>query len=63
MNVDILLWAFLGTYVIHLLDETLINGGFVKWFQTSFWPTYTARMNFWFNGGAVVAIAVSKHPL
>ena len=60
MNVDILLWAFLGTYVIHLLDETLINGGFVRWFQTSFWPTYTVRMNFWFNGGAVLAIAVSN---
>lgn len=60
MQLDVLLWTFLASYVIHIIDEKLMNGGFVLWFQTSFWPTYTARMNFWFNGGAVLAIAGSN---
>jgi uncharacterized protein with HXXEE motif len=60
VSLDVLLWAFLASYVIHIVDETTMNGGFVRWFQSSFWPTYTNRMNFWFNGGAVVAITVSN---
>jgi hypothetical protein len=60
MSLDVLLWAFLASYVIHIVDETVMNGGFIRWFQVSFWPTYTARMNFWFNGGAVLAIAASN---
>lgn len=57
MNVDILLWASLAALVIHVVDETTMNGGFVRWIQTSFWPTYTGRMNFFFNGGFIVGIA------
>ena len=57
MSLDVLLWAFLASYVIHVVDETAMNGGFIRWIKASFWPTYTARMNFWFNGGAVLAIA------
>jgi hypothetical protein len=57
MNLDVLSWAFLASFAIHIVDETTMNGGFIQWFQASFWPTYTARMNFWFNGGAAVAIA------
>ncbi|HVC76254.1 MAG TPA: hypothetical protein VND96_07040 [Candidatus Micrarchaeaceae archaeon] len=60
MSLDVLLWAFLASYVIHIVDETTMNGGFIRWFQASFWPTYTARMNFWFNGGAVLAITGSN---
>jgi uncharacterized protein with HXXEE motif len=60
MSLDVLLWTFLGTYVVHLVDETTMNGGFIRWFQASFWPTYTARMNFWFNAGAVGAITISN---
>jgi hypothetical protein len=60
MSLDVLLWAFLASYVIHIVDETVMNGGFIRWFQVSFWPTYTARMNFWFNGGAVLAITASN---
>ena len=59
MNIDILLWAFLVSYAIHILDETTINGGFIKWIQSYFWSTYTARMNFWFNSSAVLAIVSS----
>jgi hypothetical protein len=54
------LWTFLASYVIHILDETTMNHGFIRWIQASFWPTYTARMNFWFNGGALLAIAASN---
>src|SRR5258708_23578784 len=60
MSLDILLWAFLASYVIHLVDETTMNGGFILWIKTSFWPTYTGRMNFWFNSGAVLGITVSN---
>ena len=58
--VSLLFWAFLATYIIHLLDETLLNGGFVKWIAENFWPSYTMRMFFWFNAGAIAGIAVSN---
>ena len=60
MSLDVLLWAFLASFTIHIVDETLMNGGFIRWFQVSFWPTYTARMNFFFNGGALVIIAAGN---
>jgi Protein of unknown function with HXXEE motif len=60
MSLDVLLWAFLASYVIHIVDETTMNGGFIQWIKASFWPTYTSRMNFWFNGGAVLAITGSN---
>ena len=46
--------------IIHLLDETLLNGGFVKWIVDNFWPAYTVRMFFWFNAGAIAGIAASN---
>ena len=51
-----LFWAFFASYVAHILDETLLNGGFVQWVVENFWPQYRARMFFWFNAGAIVAI-------
>ena len=27
MSLDILLWAFLASFVIHIVDETTMNGG------------------------------------
>ena len=60
MTLDVLLWTFLASFVVHIVDETTMNGGFVAWFRASFWPTYTAKMNFWFNGGAVLAITASN---
>jgi hypothetical protein len=57
---SLLFWAFFASYVIHILDETLLNGGFVKWIADNFWPAYTMRMFFWFNAGALGAIAVSN---
>jgi hypothetical protein len=60
MNIDVLLWASLASLVVRILDETVMNGGFVEWMRTSFWPTYTPRMNAWFNSGAIVAVAASN---
>ena len=39
MFLSILFWAFFATYVIHILDETILNGGFVEWIRNNFWPT------------------------
>jgi hypothetical protein len=50
---SLLFWAFLASYIIHILDETLVNGGFVQWIRENFWPAYTWRMFFWFNAGAI----------
>ena len=60
MILHLLFWALLASYVAHLLDETMMNGGFVSWVQTSFWPGYTTRMFFWFNAGAIAGIALSN---
>ena len=57
---SILFWAFFASYVVHILDETLLNGGFVKWISDNFWPTYNVRMFFWFNAAFIVAVAVSN---
>ena len=60
MILSILYWAFFASYVVHILDESLINGGFVQWIAKNFWPTYHARMFFWFNAALIGAIAASN---
>jgi hypothetical protein len=60
MLLSLLFWALLAAYIVHILDETLMNGGFVQWIVKNFWPSYTARMFFWFNAGAIVLIALSN---
>jgi hypothetical protein len=57
---SLLFWAFLASYLVHILDETLLNGGFVRWIAENFWPTYNTRMFFWFNAVAIGAIAASN---
>jgi hypothetical protein len=57
---SLLFWALLASYLVHILDETLLNGGFVQWIVDNFWPTYTWRMFFWFNAAAIAAIATSN---
>jgi hypothetical protein len=39
--VSLLFWGFLASFVIHILDESLLNGRFVKWIVDNFWPTYS----------------------
>jgi hypothetical protein len=60
VSLDVLAWVFLASFIIHLIDETAINGGFIRWIQTSFWPTYTVHMNVWFNGAALLLIATGN---
>ncbi len=60
MFLSLLFWIFLAAYIVHILDETLLNGGFVQWIKDNFWPAYTTRMFFWFNAGAIIAIATSN---
>jgi hypothetical protein len=57
---NILFWAFFAAYVVHILDETLLSGGFVQWVADNFWPTYNVRMFFWFNAAFLGAIAISN---
>jgi hypothetical protein len=57
---SILFWAFYASYVVHILDETLLNGGFVEWIADNFWPTYHVRMFFWFNAAFIAVIAASN---
>ena len=60
MTVSLLFWAFFASYLVHIIDETLINGGFVQWIVANFWPTYRVRMFFWFNAGAIALVAFSN---
>src|SRR5437660_5375815 len=56
----ILFWAFFAAYIVHILDEAILNGGFVQWISDNFWPRYNVRMFFWFNTGAIGLIALSN---
>jgi hypothetical protein len=58
--ISLLFWAFLASFVIHVLDESTLNGGFVTWVTENFWPTYRIRMFFWFNAAFIAAIAVAN---
>ncbi len=60
LAVSVLFWAFLASFVVHVLDETLLNGGFVQWIVDNFWPTYHMRMFFWFNAAFIGAIVISN---
>jgi hypothetical protein len=57
---SILFWAFFASYIVHILDETLLNGGFVKWIAENFWPAYHVRMFFWFNTAFIGAVAAGN---
>jgi hypothetical protein len=57
---SILFWALFASYIVHILDETLLNGGFVKWVADNFWPTYRVRMFFWFNAAFLGMLALSN---
>src|SRR5215471_619000 len=60
MIVSLLFWGFFVSYLVDIVDETLMNGGFVHWVVANFWPTYRIRMFFWFNAGAIAAVAISN---
>ena len=53
---NLLFWAFFASYVVHILDESLLNGGFVRWIADNVWPTYTWRMFFWLTRGPLLRL-------
>ena len=57
---NILFWTFFASYIVHIIDETLLNGGFVQWIAGNFWPTYNVRMFFWFNAAFIGAVATGN---
>jgi len=36
MSLDVLVWLFVASFAIHIVDETTMNGGFVRRMQSSF---------------------------
>jgi hypothetical protein len=44
-------WFMITTYVIHILDESLLGGSFVEKIRQHWWPEYSWRKFFWFNAG------------
>ncbi len=54
--IDLLFWGVLAAYIVHILDEALLGGGFVAKVQEHWWPEYHASMFFWFNTGFLVCI-------
>ena len=57
MTLSFLFWAVFASYVVHIVDETLIGGGFVATVRKHWWPTYTARMFFFFNATFLAIVA------
>ena len=52
-------WFMVATYVVHVLDESLLGGSFVEKVRQHWWPQYTWRMFFWFNTGYFVVMIAS----
>lgn len=62
MNYDALqacFWGVLAAYIIHILDETLMNGGFVEKVRQHWWREYRPMMFFWFNAAFILAMTLS----
>jgi hypothetical protein len=55
---SILFWGVLAAYIIHIIDETLIGGGFVQKVKEHWWPQYHAEMFFWFNAAVILVIII-----
>jgi hypothetical protein len=47
-------WLMLASYVVHVIDESLLGGSFVEKVRDHWWPAYSWRKFFWFNTGYFV---------
>lgn len=56
----LIFWGVLVAFCFNLLDETLMNGGFVAGMQRHFWPGYSATKFFAVNTLFVVLIAAAN---
>jgi hypothetical protein len=52
-------WFVVATYVIHVLDESLLGGSFVEKVRTHWWPEYSWLKFFWFNTSYFVIMIAS----
>jgi hypothetical protein len=52
-------WFMVASYVIHVLDESLLGGSFVEKVRQHWWPQYNWRMFFWFNTGYFIVMIAS----
>ena len=48
-SLNILLWSFLMAFSIHIVEESMVGGGFVQMMKKNFWPEYDGTKFFWFN--------------
>lgn len=55
-----LFWGNFAAFSLHVLDETLMGGGFVAGVQIHFWPAYTATKFFTVNASFLILIAISN---
>ena len=52
-------WVMVASYVVHVLDESLLGGSFVAKVQEHWWPEYSWTKFFWFNA-AYFAIMIAS---
>jgi hypothetical protein len=57
MTLSFMFWAVFASFVGHIVDETLIGGDFIAKVREQSWPTYTARMFFFFNATFLAIVA------
>ncbi len=54
---DLIFWGVLVSFVLHIIDETLLGGGFAK-IREHWWPEYSGTMFFWFNAEALAIMTL-----
>ena len=52
-------WFMIAAYVIHVLDESLLDGSFVEKIRQHWWPEYSWTKFFWFNAGYFLVMIAS----
>lgn len=52
-------WFMIAAYVIHVIDESLLGGNFVRKVQQHWWPEYSWEKFFWFNAAYFVLMIAS----
>jgi hypothetical protein len=55
-----LFWANFASFIIHLLDESIMAGGFVSFVQRNFWQGFTMTDFFQANAIWLIVIALSN---
>ena len=48
-----------ATYVVHVIDESLMGGSFVEKVREHWWPEHSRTKFFWFNAGYFMLMIAS----